>query len=258
MRLLSTLNGIVGASIVALAMVNNGAADAAPPPVPKVSSFAPAEDLVSQTDEYIKELDSAVATEQDYKDSEEKVAKQSNTLILIALALGLHDTDNKYQAAAPALFKAAQQLASAKDYASAKAGVAAVKAAVAANGAGSALKWEKAASLEQLMKQVPLVNTKLKRYLKGSRFAKSAKDTAGYTAVLATIAQGAMADTSEAKNADQVQQWYQFSAQMRDSAGAVNGAIHAKDREAAEKAMKKLAESCDDCHNVFHKAALGK
>ncbi len=259
MKLLSTLNGLVGALFVALAVVNNGSADAAPPPVPKVSSFAPAEDLVGQTDGYIKELENAVATAEDYKNDEEKVAKQSNTLILIALALGLHDTDNKYKAAAPALFKAAQQLASAKNYAAAKAGVAAVKAAVVAKAAGNnPLKWEKAASLEQLMKQVPLVNTKLKRYLKGSRFAKNAKDTAGYTAVLATIAQGAMADTREAKNADQIQQWYQFSGQMRDTAGAVNAAIHAKNREATDKAMKKLAQSCDDCHTVFHKAALGK
>ncbi len=237
----------------------NRPAVAAPPAAPKVSSFAPAEDLVGQTDEYLKDLESAVASEQDYKDAQEKVAKQSNTLILIALALGLHDTDNKYKAAAPALFKAAGELASAKDYASAQAGVAAVKAALESKtGGAAALKWEKAASLEQLMKQVPLVNTKLKRFLKGSRFTKNAKETAGYTAVLATIAQGAQADTSEAKGPEQVQQWYQFSGQMRDHAAELNAAIHAKDRAVSEKAMKKLAQSCDDCHSVFHKAALGK
>jgi hypothetical protein len=235
-----------------MVMACNGPAVAAPPPAPKVSSFAPAEDLVGQTDEYVKDLENAVASEQDYKDAEEKVVKQSNTLILIALALGLHDTENKYQAAAPALFKAAGQLAAAKDYAAAKAGVAAVKAALESKAGGAAaLKWEKAASLEQLMKQVPLVNTKLKRFLKGARFSKSAKETAGYTAVLATIAQGAMADTSKAKNPAQVEQWYKFSIQMRDHAAALNAAIHAHDPRAADKSMKKLAQSCDDCHDVF-------
>jgi hypothetical protein len=254
----SKLSGLLGVSIVALVAAYNGPAVAAPPPAPKVSSFAPADDLVGQTDEYVKDLTESVASEQDYKDAQEKVAKQSNTLILMALALGLHDTDNQYKAAAPALFKAAGQLAAAKDYAAAKAGVAAVKAALESKGNATELKWEKAASLEQLMKQVPLVNTKLKRFLKGPRFLKNAKETAGYTAVLGTIAEGAMADTSRAKTPAEVDQWYQFSGQMRDHAAEVNAAIHAKDRAAAEKAMKKLAQSCDDCHTVFHKAALGK
>ena len=40
------------------------------------------------------------------------------------------------------------------------------------------------------MKQVPLINTRLKLNLKGKKFKKKAKDTAGYTAVIAAIAQG--------------------------------------------------------------------
>ena len=39
------------------------------------------------------------------------------------LAAGLHDEENKFQAAAPGLMKAAQELAAAKDYAAAKAGL---------------------------------------------------------------------------------------------------------------------------------------
>ena len=39
---------------------------------------------------------------------------------------------------------------------------------------------------------------------------------------------------------------------MRDDAGAVNAAIHKGDEAAADEAMKKLAQSCDDCHAVFH------
>ena len=49
-----------------------------------------------------------------------------------------------------------------------------------------------------------------------------------------------------------MKQWYKFSAAMRDDAGAVNAAIHKGDEPAAAKAMKKLAQSCDDCHAVFH------
>ena len=117
------------------------------------------------------------------------------------------------------------------------------------------LKWEKVAALPELMKEVPLVNTKLKRYIKPEKFKKKAKDTAGYTAVIAAIAQGSMADTSATKSPDQVTQWYKFSAAMRDNAGALNAAIHKGDQPAAASAMKKLAQSCDDCHAVFHPEA---
>jgi hypothetical protein len=38
---------------------------------------------------------------------------------------------------------------------------------------------------------------------------------------------------------------------MRDAAGGVNRAIHAKDPAAADVAAKRLMQSCDDCHAVF-------
>ena len=38
---------------------------------------------------------------------------------------------------------------------------------------------------------------------------------------------------------------------MRDDAGALNAAIHKGDEPAAAKAMKKLDQSCEDCHAVF-------
>ena len=203
--------------------------------------------------EYIEDLEDVVQTEEDYNDSEDKIAKSANTLVVIALALGLHDEDNKYKASAAALIKAAQDLAATQDYASAKAGVAAVKAATAPQGGdGAELKWEKVAALPALMKQVPLINTKLKRYTTEKRFESKAEDTVGFSAVIAAIAQGTIADTSQAENAQQVQQWYGFSVQMRDAAAAVNSAIHALDEDATKDAMAQLQKSCDDCHAVFH------
>lgn len=220
----------------------------------KISAFAPAEDLVSQVEYYVGRLEDAVETEAGFTDSQGKIAKDANTLIVIALGLGLHDQDNVHKAAAGTLMKAAQDLAAAKDFAAAKAAVAAVKAAAASQeAAGGQLKWERVASLHELMEQVPLVNTKLKRYISGSRFASKADDTAGYTAVIAIIGQAALADTHEAKTDEQVQQWLGFSAQMRDAAGAVNAAIHAQDEPAAGAAMERLQQSCEDCHAVFHK-----
>ncbi len=223
------------------------------PPAPKVSTFAPAEDLARQVDQYIKGLEKIVADEEEYKDGQEKIGKDANTLIVIALALGLHDQENKYKAEAGAVMKAAGELAATKDLASARKSVAALRdAAEGKRKADGELKWEKAASLPELMKQVPLINTKLKRYVKPEKFKKKAEVTAGYTAVIAAIAQGSVADLSETKNPEQVQQWYKFMVAMRDDAGELNAAIHKRDEPAAAKAMKKLAQSCEDCHTIFH------
>lgn len=224
----------------------------AEPAAPKVSSFAPAEDLAGQADWYIKDLGKAVASEEDYKDSVEKIAKESNTLMIIVLALALHDQPNQYQASAGAVLKAARQVAAAKDFASAQKAIAALQVAAESKDKGDgALQWEKVAALPELMQQVPVINAKLKLNIKPTKFKKKAKDTAGYTAVMAAIAQGSLSDTSATKNDEQVKQWQKFCALMRDEAGAVNAAIHQGDEPAAAAAMKKLAQTCDDCHAVF-------
>lgn len=225
----------------------------------KVSSFAPAEDLVGQVDEYLKVLGASVANEADYKDAEGKIDKDANTLIVIALTLGLHDEENKYKKDASAMLKASQAVADAEGFEATKSAVEALNAAAEGKAeAGPALKWEKVASLEQLMKAVPLINTRLKRNVAGTRFQSRAKETAGYSAVIAAIGQASIADTSEAKDEEQVKKWQKYSAEMRDAAGQLNKAIRAGDQEAAEKVMPKLAQSCDDCHAVFHTEALGQ
>lgn len=236
---------VVMAVVVVLAGASLATAEA-----PKVSTFAPAEDLVGQVDYYLGRVEEAVATEADYKDAEGKITRDANTLVLIALALGLHDTDNKYKAAAPAMVKAAQQIAAAKDYASAKSAVADLKKATEGGAAAGELKWDKVASLEALMKQVPMINTKLKRNLR--RFASKAKESAGDTATLAVIAQGSIANADETDKPTEVKKWHDFCVQMRDAAAAMNAAIHAGDEDAAKKQMKAMTQSCDDCHAVFH------
>jgi hypothetical protein len=99
-----------------------------------------------------------------------------------------------------------------------------------------------------------LVNARLKRNLRGDKFKSKAKDNAGDAATLAVIAQGSIADTSEAKDDEGIKKWYGFCIQMRDAAAALNKAVHDGDKDAAEKAMEALNKSCDDCHEVFHKA----
>jgi len=240
--------------MVTVAAVFCVARAAEPPAAPKVSTFAPAKDVAAQIDAYVARLEESVQSEDAFKEAEAKVGKDSNTLILLALAAGLHDEDIKYKAAAPGLVKAAQALTQAKGFEAAKAGLAAVKKALdSKEGNPAELKWVKSASLPDLMKQVPLVNSRLKRNLRGERFKSKAMDNAGDSATLAVIAQGSMADTSETKSADQVAKWCSLCTQMRDAAAALNRAVHEGDAKAADKAMSAVNQSCDDCHDVFHK-----
>lgn len=237
----------IGASIVSPAL----AADAV-----KVSTFAPAEDLATQMGNYLKDLGKVAASEEEYKDAEPRLPKDANAVIVIALSLGLHDQDNKYKQNAPAIIKAAKELAAAKDYAATKKAIAALEEAAAGKGAaGGELKWEKQASLPELMKAVPVINTKLKGYLKGSRFKSKAKDSQALTATIAAIGQASESDHSVAKSPDEIAKWQAFCVQMRNAAGKLNKSIHDGDEKAATDNMDKLTASCDDCHAVFHKTA---
>jgi len=221
------------------------------PAVP-VSAYAPAADLAAQVPEYVKDLEEAVANEEEYGYSKDKIAKSANTLILMALALGLHDQDNAHKDHAAAIVEASQRLAEAEDFEAAKQGVEAVKAALGGMGDGSVeLAWDKKyASLPALMEQVPLVHTKLKRYVR--RLDRSADQVQGFAAVIAVIGQGSMANAEDTEKPDEVEKWHAYCLQMRDAAAAVNAAARAGNEEQVGTAMDALQKSCDDCHAIFH------
>lgn len=257
LRIATAKKAVLPAALVVLAVFGGWQMWAAPPVSPKVSSFAPAEDLVAQFDYYLERIETDLAQEADYKESAERVYKDANTIVLIALALGLHDTPNKYQKHAAGLVAASQKLIEAKDYASAKAALQELKAAVAEpKGDPSGLAWKKLAHLPPLMQQVPLVNSRIKRSMR--RFERQAAAIAGDAATIAVISEGSLYNVDETDKPNEAEKWYQFCAQMRDAAAALNRAARAKDVKAAEAALKDLAKSCDDCHTVFHPEALGK
>jgi len=222
----------------------------------KVSEFAPAEDLASQVPVYIEDLEEALESEEEYNESKDKISKRANTLVLVSLALGLHDEPSKYKAAAAAMMQSAQQLAAAEDYAAAKAAVEAVKTAGAGQAKAEAeLKWAKVVPIAPVAEQVQLIYTKLKRYTKGSRLESKAEDTRGFSAVIAVVGHGTMANVGDTIQPKEVEQWEKFCVQMRDAAAAVNAGIRARDEDATSAAMEKLDQSCHDCHKVFHPEA---
>jgi cytochrome c556 len=221
------------------------------PPPPKVSSFAPAEDLVYQMDKYLDEMEQGTANEAEYKDLPEgKVSQTGSTMVLLAVALGSSDQDNKYKANAAALLAACQKLAAATDYAATKQAVEGVAAAAKSQGPGGGeVKWAKLADLKDLMKQVPNINTKLKTNVK--RLSARAKEAGGNSAALAVIAQGSMANVSDTIKPAESKKWFANCAEMREAAAAVNAGVHARNEKAVNESMDRLQKSCEDCHDVF-------
>ena len=247
-------------ALLAATAMTGTAFSADPPKAPAVSTFAPIPELADQVEYYMDRLEKAVKDKSDYEDSKARIAKDSNTLIVVALALGISDKDNAYKASAAGIVKASQELAAAKDYDAAKAGVAAVKAAIEAKAGGAdTLKWKKAASLNELMEAVPSLNTKLKGSLKKEkRFKKKAQKAAGYAAVIAVIAQGSMANSADTDFPAEAEKWFKYCAEMRDAAAEVSVACIKKDHAAATAALDKLGETCHTCHAVFHEEEAEK
>jgi len=261
---------VAAAAVAAMMLSAAGAVAAEPPAAPKVSTFAPAKDVVAQIEFYLGRIEKAVADESEYKDADTQVVKDANTLILLGLAAGLHDQDNDYKAAAAGLMKAAQELGKvavvkelppgvqpsaaevATRYAAVKAAVAVLKkAAEAKDGNPASLKWIKVADLPETMNQVPAVNTRLKRNLRGERFKSRAKSNVGDSAAIAVIAQGSIADTSAVKKPGDEEKWFKYCIEMRDAAAGLNKAIHDGKPADGEKAAAALAQSCDNCHETF-------
>jgi hypothetical protein len=249
---------------IAAALIIATALQAAPPDPPAASTYAPIADLATQVDYYVGSLEKALgASGDEYSEAKQKsVRKQADTLAALALVIGNHDQDHALKASAGELLAAAGRLAAAAaDQPAALKELASVKQAAAGEAAGgsgesASLQWRKVADLESLMKQVQFLNSRLKRGVKGSKLKSQADKTTAYTATLAAIAQASLADTSDVENPADLDKWYQFCADMRDAAGAVNQAIHQQNEEGVQAAMQKLKASCDDCHAVFEEDEL--
>lgn len=226
-----------------------------PPAAPPVSEFAPAEGLQAQLSSYVADLTAAVESETAYTEKKDRIVRDANTVVVLALALGLHDTENDLKAAAPAVIKAAQAVGAAQDFATAKTAVGELEQAAAGKGETAteekALTWnEKHARMGQVMKQVTFLHNKLRRAIKRLD-AKTKVENAQQAAVLAVIAQAVIADTHEVKDPAQFGEWYRLAGEMRDASSSLRVAIEDQDKAAAEKAMIGLTQSCETCHKAF-------
>jgi hypothetical protein len=245
-------------AVLAVVLVKGLSAADAPEPVP-VSNYAPAEDLLAQAEFFMERLADSLESADSYTiASKARVQKDANTMIVLLMGLGLHDQDNRVKSSAPALVAQANKVAeSYDDYQAAKTAFDGLAEGFQ-NGAtgGEPLEWKPYFALGQVMKQVTLINNRLRLGLREGRFERTLEDSAGYSATLGLIGQVAVADTHEVKDEANLPQWYGFATEMRDAAGAVNKAVHDKDLAAATAAFERLNKNCNDCHAVFRKDLL--
>ena len=225
------------------------AAEAAPAaPADAVSAYAPAAALTTQVQKYMEEMEEDLADPAQFADNKDDVVENAAGLTVFFLALGLNDQNSDYKAKAPNLVKAAQALAAATTYEEAKAAFEAIKTAEAST---DALAWTKVAPLASLMKQVPNIDSKMKRTIP-KRMDKKQDECLANCAAVAALMQGSIANAAETEQPTETVKWTAFSIQGRDAAAAVAKAVAAQDATAAEEAMAALHKSCDDCHAVFH------
>lgn len=221
---------------------------------PKASTFAPAADLLAQVDFFIARVEESLADPAKFDLAKQsRTLKDAHTLAALGYVLESHDEAFPAQASMPALVAAAQSLAKAEANAQAASeALARIKQARAGEAAaGQAPRAEKIASLAALMKQVPLVHTRLQRGTRPGRLERGAEESAGLSATLAAMAQAAMHDEEYAKTPEDAAAWAQFCAQMRDAAGEVNSAIHDKDQQRVTAGMSRMLQSCEACHAKF-------
>jgi cytochrome c556 len=238
-------------SLAAIAVTGAKLAVEAPAP-PKVSQFAPAEDLLAQFNYYQNRLKETVGAEADYDEAKQtRIIRDANTVAVVAQHLGMHDTDNAVKKSAGGIIKAAQAMTTATDHKSVSAAYADLEKAMA-GGSGDEAKWGKVAAMGQLMKQVNVINPALKRGLQPARIKSQAKTTAGHTATLAAIANSLLFDTHEVKNEADLPSWYEYAAEFRTSAYELNAAIKSGETAKVSSALTRMNRSCDTCHKKFH------
>ncbi|MDO4549781.1 MAG: hypothetical protein Q4C96_00845 [Planctomycetia bacterium] len=228
----------------------------------KPSVYAPADITAKMLEEYMEAIEKYAAAEEEFEENLPRILRDANTLIALALVLGLHDQPNDYKASAPAIIKTAQALTKKIEASGEKTPLADVQKDVKALRAsftsteGGDLGWDTpVASMKQMMVQVPLLDSKLKGSLR--RFSRTKDVMAGQAATIAVLCQVSTANVAETEAPTEAEKWIEACIITRDDAAALYTAIANNDKDAAKTAYEKMAKSCDVCHETFHKAAIG-
>ncbi len=221
------------------------------------TAYAPVKVTAGQLTAFVDGMEKYVADAAEFADNKARIDRDANTIIALALVLGLHDQPNEYKSAAPAIIKAAQATAESASFASAKTNIAALKAALKST-EGGLLNWDaKVASMKQLMVQVPLLDGKIKTGMR--RLSATTKDAlAANATTIAVLCQASIPYVADTEAPAEEDKWVEACVAGRDAAASLATALDAADKTASQVAYDAMTKTCDKCHETFHKAGLAK
>lgn len=212
----------------------------------KLSTVAPAADLVTEVDSIIKDLDTKLA---DYAKNKKKgIPQAAGTLAVLAQAIAAHDEDSAMKKSAADLRDAAIAIAKSASEDDAKKGLEAAKAAAGGKAAGAKADhaWDKLIDMDSLMAEVNARNGKLRK-----AFRKAPEDHAAASrdaSVLAVLGVVIESDTHEVKDKADVEKWKKYSKDLQTSMADVAKALKAKDDAGGKAKFLESAKSCNACH----------
>lgn len=255
------MSGCLGLAILAVMKHGQQAIAAEEKTAFKVSDFASAEDLIAAQKYFLAQLEEPLAIKAEYaEDLQERTKKNALILAVLSMQLGLHDTKNAAQTAAPMHYQLALELAkNVKDYDAAKMALGILlKTQPPSQGEvkiqvveGPPLKWEMIRGQGAIMKKTNELNSAIKRNLTPARFEKQLAALKYQTATMAAIGQATLLDTHEVKNQADLSTYEKYAVEFRSAAAELNKAVHAADQSAALKAFARMDTSCHTCHQKF-------
>ena len=230
----------------------------------KVSDYAPADDLIAAQKFFLSQLEEPLANKAEYaEDLQERSKKNALILAVLAMNLGLHDTKNAAQAAAPMHYQLALSLAkNVKDYDAAKMTFDLLKQTQPEKTTdgkekvqvveGPALKWEMVRGQGAMMKKTNELSSAIKRNLTPARFEKQLDALKYQSATMAAIGQATFVDKHHVKDPTEHPTYEKYAVEFRTAAAELNKAVHAADQAAALKAFARTEQSCHACHEKFN------
>jgi hypothetical protein len=228
---------------------------ATPADVPKLSTFAPIDELNAEADAVIEDLDKAVADEAGFKRGKVAAKRDANTLVIIAHAISQHDKkdDVKWAKNAASVRDAAKALAGAETFADARAALDRIKDLVAGgtpSDAAQPAEWNQLVPLPDLM---PILN---RRYLLMRRDLIRGKPrkrdaTVRHAMLIALFGRTIRDDFSDVENAQDSEMWQTYADHLRDELTQLAKIVRDKKDDDIKGALKSTADACTTCHKKF-------
>ena len=221
----------------------------------KVSAFAPVKATEAELKYFVTKIGKDLEDKEDYgEDQHKRIVLDTSTVSVLALTLAMHDKDNAYKQAAGKIVELAIEVGeNAEDFDDATSSYEKLKKSLDEKPKSESLDWHASvADIDALMRQVPIVNDKVRRGVNDKRrFDRNAKKVAQKAVTLAAIAQVSMMNTDYCGDEDDEKAWQKICADMRDACADVYRALMEKDQDKAKAGNARVVETCDACHHRF-------